>query len=44
MDIRIAKEYLHIRDWLALAQEIVDAGEPYAALRDTTGGGRHQEI
>lgn len=27
MDLRIAKEYLHIRDWLALAQEIVDAGE-----------------
>lgn len=27
MDVRVAKEYLHIRDWLALAQEIVDAGE-----------------
>ena len=27
MDVQVAKEYLHIRDWLALAQEIVDAGE-----------------
>lgn len=27
MDVRTAKEHLHIRDWLALAQEIVDSGE-----------------
>jgi len=27
MEVRVAKEYLHLRDWLALAQEIVDAGE-----------------
>lgn len=27
MDVRTAKEYLHNRDWLALAQEIVDSGE-----------------
>jgi len=26
MEVRVAKEYLHIRDWLALAQEIVDEG------------------
>jgi hypothetical protein len=44
MDIRIAKEYLHIRDWLTLAQEIVDAGESFANLRDATGWGRPQEI
>lgn len=28
MDVRVAKEYLHIRDWLALAQTIVDARQP----------------
>lgn len=27
MDRRTAKEYLHIRDWLKLAQQIVDQGE-----------------
>ena len=27
MDRRTAKEYLHIRDWLLLAQQIVDQGE-----------------
>lgn len=27
MEVRVAKEYVHIRDWLTLAQEIVDAGE-----------------
>lgn len=27
MDRRTAKEYLHIRDWLLLAQRIVDQGE-----------------
>jgi hypothetical protein len=26
MDRRTAKEFLHLRDWLARAQEIVDAG------------------
>jgi len=26
MDLRTAKEYLHLRDWLATAARIVDAG------------------
>jgi len=32
MSLKVAKEYLHVRDWLTRAQEIVDAGmEAYDA-------------